>query len=202
MDNELFPGFREAGGLKRGPPRAAVARYLAYLTFEPTPETRADYVASAEKRRTWSLIGLGAGLAVAGGGTALALIQQQKLPGARRDLSSIELASQPKKGGNCDPTVEHDLENGMLDLAHTPAACAGLLADAQQRVDNLRLRRSVGWVTAGIGVAGATLATILFIAGDDPHKYDKNPTKSGLLLSELLPSVGTDGFSVTAIGTF
>jgi hypothetical protein len=76
------------------------------VVFEPTPETRARHAASAESRRFWSWMTIGAGAAVAVGGVAV------RGGSPHRAKSALERTEQPecsprRLGQNVRPVVRH-----------------------------------------------------------------------------------------------
>jgi hypothetical protein len=166
----------------------------ASVVFEPTPETRAQYVASAESRRAWSWATLGAGAAIAAGGVVLAIVEQNQLPGARSALAAANASRVRFAGGVCDPS------EALTDA--TMATCDSTLNDAASRVDNLQTLRTVGWIVAGVG--GATLVTgvALVFTADNPHKYDEKPADRLSVGWNFVPLVGPGRASVLAFRRF
>jgi hypothetical protein len=162
------------------------------VAFEPTPETRAQFVSGAQSRRTWSWIALGAGAAVVAGGVVVALASQGQLAGARDSFSAAEADIQPGGGGSCDPR----------GFVADPAACKAKINDAASKVDNLETTRTVGWVAAGVG--GAVLATgaVLLLTADSPHKYDERPTDRLFGRWRVVPELGLRGGFVSAATQF
>ncbi len=161
------------------------------VVFEPTPDTRAAYVTGAETQRFWSWFTLGAGAALAAGGMTLALVEQHALPDARQDLAAVRAGWEWQGGGSCDHAGDLDPEKKQ--------ACVAQLADAEARVSSLVAGRNAGWVVAGVG--GATLVTgvILLVTGDDPHRYDRPPSR---LAWSVAPSVSGRGWTLSARGAF
>jgi len=54
------------------------------VALKPTPDTRVQYVTSAERHRAWSWVTLGTGVALGAAGTVMGLVEQGKLSAARR----------------------------------------------------------------------------------------------------------------------
>jgi hypothetical protein len=169
------------------------------VVFEPTLETRANYVASAGRQRTvaWVITGIGAALAV--GGSTLALVQQSKLPAAREELAAVNQEFVRFSKAACDPSIPHPED---------PSAetnCAARLQDAQSNVNNIELLRNVGWVAAGAGAAATTTGIVLLMMRDDPHKYDERPSERRLNARSSLritPAFGPHQLSMSATGVF
>ena len=109
------------------------------VVFEPTPDTRASYVASAESRRTWSWVTVSGGVAIAASGVVLALVENGKLPSARTELADANADSTRGAGLSCDPAIPHG-----PDPAAQEAACAARLNDAASKVDQLTTLRTIG----------------------------------------------------------
>jgi hypothetical protein len=162
------------------------------MAFEPTPETRAQFVSGAQSRRTWGWVTLGVGAAVAAGGVAVALVAQSQLPGARDTLSAAEADIQPGGGGSCDPR----------GLVPDPNACKAKVNDAAAKVDNLGTTRTVGWVAAGLGGAVIATGAALLLTGDNPHKYDERPTDRLFGGWRVVPQIGLGGVFVSAAAQF
>jgi hypothetical protein len=160
------------------------------IAFEPTPETRAQYVASAQSHRTWSWITIGVGTAITAGGVIFALAEQGALGGARDDLAAAKAQFQP--GMPCDP------RGVVADLN----ACNAKVTDASSKVDNLDTGRTVGWIGAGVG--GAVLATgvVLLVTGDNPHKYDERPSDQLFGGVRVVPRVGIGQYFVSVEAGF
>lgn len=164
------------------------------VVFEPTPETREQYVSAANSRRTWSWATLGLGAAVAAGGAILAIVEQNQLPAAKSALTSATASRVRFAGGACDPSQD-------LGPA-TMTACDSTLDDATSRVDNLQTTRTVGWVVAGAGGAMFVTGAVLVLTTPDPHKYDEKPVNQLFAAWRVVPQIGIRGGSVTAARSF
>ena len=174
------------------------------IAFEPTPETRAAHVSAALNRRAWGWATFGVGLAVAAGGTALALVEQNQLPGARSTLNTVNAQWAYQQGGICDPST------GPSKAVQ--ASCYARLNDATARVSNLETGRTVGWIAAGAGGAIALTGAVLLITGDSPHKYDQKPIdpqsrrddddRKRAVAWRIAPEFGPRAFSLSVAGAF
>jgi hypothetical protein len=160
------------------------------VVFEPTPDTRAQYVASAESRRRWSWVTLGVGAAVAAGGVTLALLEQSQLPGAQSAFDAA--VADLKPGQPCDSS----------GFVADPAACKAKVNDAAAKVDSLGTARTVGWVVAGVGGAVMVVGAALLLTGDDPHKYDERPTDRLFGGWRVVPQIGPGSVFVSAAARF
>jgi hypothetical protein len=160
------------------------------VAFEPTPETRAQYVSGAQSHRTWSWVTIGAGAAIAAGGVILAVVEQNNLSGARSDRATANAAFQP--GGPCDPRgVINDLN-----------ACMTRVSDAASHVNDLETGRTVGWVAAGVGGAVLAAGVTLLLSGDDPHKYDERPSDRLFGRWRVAPHVASGQYFISAVTGF
>jgi hypothetical protein len=160
------------------------------IVLEPTPDTRVAYVSGASSRRTWSIVTMVVGAAVAGGGTALALVAQSQLGDAQTQLDAQQALRQPNM--MCGAGMGH---------ADMPE-CTGPYDDAQSKVDTLHNERTAGWIGAGAGGAVFVTGLVLLLTGDNPHRYDERPSQPILEGWRLLPSVGPRTASLTASATF
>ena len=169
------------------------------VVFEPTPETRADYVASAQRQRTvaWVITGVGAALTV--GGAAFALVQQHKLPTARSELSAVNQEFVPGSGAACDFSIQHPEDPSA------ESHCVARLQDAQSNVHDTEIARNVGWVTAGVGAAATVTGVVLLMMRDDPKKYDQPPSErrlSAISALRIAPTIDRQQVFVWAAGSF
>jgi len=160
------------------------------IVFEPTPETRAQYVSSAQSHRTWSWITIGAGAAIATAGVILALVEQANLGDARSALATAEADFQP--GGPCDPR----------GVVNDPTGCTTRVNDAASHVDNLETGRTIGWIAAGVGGAVVAGGVTLLLTGDNPHKYDERPSDRLFGNVRVVPQVGAGQYFMSVSGGF
>jgi hypothetical protein len=166
------------------------------VVFEPNPETRAKYVSGAQSRRVWSWVIMGAGVAIAAGGTVLALVENGQIPGDQSALDAVNATFVRFSGKKCDFSKQLS--------STTMAMCEDSLNSASDTLNNAQTMRTVGFIVGGVGVATAVTGLVLLLTGDDPHKYDQKP--SGALASlrswTLLPQVGTSSASMALTGQF
>lgn len=164
------------------------------IVFEPTPDTRAHYVSSAQSRRTWSWVTLGAGVALAAGGVAFALIENGQIPDAQSTLDAVNFDWTPRLGRVCDHTQA--LTDDQI------ASCAARLNDATNKINDLKTGRTVGWVAAGVGGAVAITGLVLLLTGDDPHRFDEKPSDKLIGDWRVVPQVGPGGGAVFVGASF
>lgn len=174
----------------------------ADVVFEPTPDTRAQYVAATTSRRTWSWITMGIGAALGGGGLALALVEQHSLTTDQATLNQQVAENTRHSGTVCDPAS--DL-SGMPGGPGTPTQeqiCDSALNSAQSSVNNDNTLRTIGWVGVGVGGAAIVTGIVLWITGDDPHRYDQRPADKVLGQWQIDPAVGLGTISLSASRSF
>jgi hypothetical protein len=168
------------------------------VTLEPNPETRAKYVSSAESRRTWSWVTIGGGVALAAGGTVLAIVEHGQLPDAQAKLNAVNADFVRFSGRPCD--LAHQISPAQQ------TSCVNRLNDATDRVNNIQTLTTVGWVIAGAGAAVTITGVVLLLTGDDPHRYDeKRPPEhvlGGIGPWRLLPQVGGGAVSLSLTRAF
>jgi hypothetical protein len=163
------------------------------VVFEPTPETRVHYVASAERHRTWSWVTIGTGAALAAGGGVLAIVEQKRVSSAQKNLAAVTADFTPGAGGTCDST---------MDLSDVLASCKARYNAASDQLNQAETLRTVGAVTAGVGVATLATGIVLLLTGDDPHKYDERPAESRALAWSIVPRVELGGVSLLGVAAF
>jgi tetratricopeptide (TPR) repeat protein len=157
-------------------PRASSA--VVDVTLEPTADYRADFVDAASSRRAWAL-GVGIGGAVLGGASVGYLVYN----------------------GNQVSEAEDDFDEALAqaDAACNPSAtnqCDELTTIAAIREDDLgtkRTRQTFGWIGAGVGAAALGTGIVLWVTGDDPHRYDPRPESDVFGALDVEPWFGPDG---------
>jgi hypothetical protein len=166
------------------------------VVFEPTPETRAQFVAGASSRRIWSWATIGVGAAATAGGIILAVVDQNALPNRRNQLATVEANAVRHSNLPCDPAM------AMTDAQL--ASCANQLTNAQNKVNNLETGRTVGWIGAGAGAAVLVTGVVLLLTSENPHKYDEKPAAPAPALGawSVTPSVGLGWATLAASAQF
>jgi PEGA domain len=161
----------------------------------PTPETRAAYVSKAYSQRTWGWVSLLGGVAVAGGGTTLLVLDISTKDEARREMDENLAALKTGGNGKCD--------NSMIDPAthdaRETAPCESAYNAAAKRLTDAQTRDKIGAAMAGVGGAAALLGVYLLISGDSPHRYDRKKEDNPIGL-RVTPVVGPSGLGL--VGTF
>jgi hypothetical protein len=162
------------------------------IDFVPTPETRAAYVSRTTTQRTWGWISALGGVALAGGGVTLLVVDSGQKSDARTTIDQYNRSLEP--GGDCDGG------NGRYPDTYPPCKTitdAG--TDAQKKFDSAKSRDVAGYVLTGVGGAAALIGAYLLITGDSPSRYDRKKDDSPLGL-RVLPVVGPSGLGV--VGSF
>jgi hypothetical protein len=154
------------------------------IALDPTPEMRELYVGRARSQRTWSWIGIGGGLTLAGGGTAF-LLYNASAKGDARDERDAAVGRLQREEGVCDTRGT----SGDAD------ACNGAIRSAQDELDKVKGRDVIGYVGIGVGAAATGLGLYFLLTGDNPNKYDKKPQPD--VLASLRPRFAV-GPNVTA----
>jgi hypothetical protein len=165
------------------------------VVLEPDPDTRAKYVSAAQSRKLWSWVTIGAGVAIAAGGTVLAVVENGQIPGDQSTLDAVNATFVRFSNKKCD------FSQNLSTM--TMASCEDSLNHASDTLNNAQMLRTVGFIVGGVGAATAVTGLVLLLTGDDPRKYDQKPG-GGLALRSwrLLPQVGTSSASVSLTGQF
>jgi hypothetical protein len=164
---------------------------MVAVALDPTPEMRELYVGRARSQRLWSWITIGAGVAIAGGGTALLFYDASARTTARADLADAE-GKVERKEGVCDTGgLGGDVEK-----------CNAPIFAAQEKIDDSNKRDIIGYVGIGVGAAATGLGLYLLLSGDNPTKYDRKPTSD--IVGSLTPrfSIGPNGGALSLSGAF
>ena len=161
------------------------------ITLDPTPEMRELYVGRARSQRTWAWIGIGGGLALAGGGTAFLIYNA---------------------GPKSDARVAYDAAVGRLlreeGVCNTKGAegdavaCNAAVKSAKDELDSVKGRDVIGYVGIGVGAVATGLGLYFLLTGDNPNKYDKKPQSD--VLGSLTPrfAVGPNSAAFAVSGDF
>jgi hypothetical protein len=170
------------------------------ITLEPTPETRQIYVDHAVSQRTWSLIGIVGGVALAGAGVGYLVVNSSSKNDAQAEYDAKvahfnAVKDDPSGMGVCA------LRTSMGDAD----ACNRDINQANDRLNSAKTRNVVGYVGIGVGGAAAALGLFWLTTGDNPHKYDRKPAATGDLARATITPVfrltDRDGM-VGLVGTF
>ncbi len=154
------------------------ATSVVHVSLEPTPDYRARYEAHAQAVRTWGIVAIVGGAAIAGAGVGLLFYDA----GQRRDGNATyhSLLSQTGPGQPCEQPMP-------LDYGTT---CSGPVNAAAAQANDANTRDIVAWGAVGVGAAVAVLGVTLLAVGDNPHRYDA-PSSDKTLGLRATPSFWT-----------
>jgi hypothetical protein len=76
--------------------------------------------------------------------------------------------------------------------------CIARINDAAAQLDDRMLLRTLGFVTAGVGLAAATVGIVLLVTNDDEDKYEENASAPPIAAAPLL-APGVTGASVHVV---
>ena len=100
-----------------------------------------------------------------------------------------------------------DLENkvGVCDTSSAQGnyeECNRRVTSSQDNYNSVKARDVIGYVGIGVGAAATGLGLFLLLSGDDPHKYDKQPTPD--LVRSIKPqfAIGPGSAALSLSGTF
>ena len=157
----------------------------------PTPQYRADYVQSAQRRRAWAYGIGGGGLVLLGASTGFLLWNASEERESERDFDATADSFDP--GGACDR------QTGLPPAVR--AECEARLEQRLATLDDVRSREKYGWIGAGVGAAALGAGLYLFLSGDDPTRYDPKPESDvfGSLQPRLFWQPGGGGASVAGV---
>jgi hypothetical protein len=165
---------------------------LVHVDLEPTPEKRAAYVSSAKFHRTWGIIGLVGGAAVAGGGVAWLAISagNSTVDQAQADFDhAIMVKDSFDSQEPIAPCATRGYPNNPGLEPNDPEECDAYVQGFASKLDSAKKTDSrnkvIGAVGIGVGAAIAVTGLVLLLTGDDPGRYDK--TTSNKLGKRRLP---------------
>jgi hypothetical protein len=142
------------------------------IDFVPTPEKRAAHKSTANVHRTWGLVGVIAGPAIAlGAGLPLVLVGSNMKSDGVKETNAV--AEKDKAGVEppCDRKNGYEAEGG-----DDGAACNQAYVDAQNKYDDGKSLELGGFIAIGVGAAVTVTGLVLLLTGDDPDKYDHPPS--------------------------
>jgi PEGA domain len=165
------------------------------IELVPTPETRAAYVSKAYSQRTWGWIATLGGVAVAGGGATLLILDSGARNDANQDIDAYIYQSENGAGRACDGSRGRYPDSGTPEcLQYFNAYTAG-----SKKFNDAKDRDIAGYIMTGVGSAATLLGVYLLLSGDSPHRYDRKKDDNPMSL-RVTPVVGPSGFGL--VGTF
>jgi tetratricopeptide (TPR) repeat protein len=151
------------------------------VELEPTADTRAHYHDAASTRRTWSVVTLAVGGAIAIAGGTFLLLNQSAKNEAKRAYDNADLKT---PGGVCYPVA------GKSPVSNPE--CEDDLKLRLQKLTDVRDRDLYGFLGLGVGVAAAGVGLVLLLTGDDPGRYDRRPAGDALAMHRMRPMAWFD----------
>jgi hypothetical protein len=153
---------------------------LLHVDLIPTPEKRASYESSAKFHRTWGIIGIISGVAIAGGGTAWLFVNKSSKDDALAEYNrrlAIQASSQYSDGRAIRPcaTLGPPANDPHPNDLNSTDQCNTFVDEAKSAYDSAKSKDVVGYVGIGVGGALAVTGLILLLTGDDPSRYDRPP---------------------------
>jgi hypothetical protein len=184
VDGRRIGTYREPLRLPRGPHKVTVTTAgfipvdlevnlestvsnLVRVEFDPTAETRERYESSANFHRLWGFVGVVAGAAIGGTGTALAVIGSSK-----QEKADAEVAEMNRKLVNSEPPCDH--RSDFESQGGSSAPCDTARADAQKDLDSAKTMKIGGFVGIGVGAGVLVGGLVLLLTGDDPDRYERS----------------------------
>jgi hypothetical protein len=158
--------------------------------LEPTPETRAAHDANRSFHRTWGLIGVGAGVLIAGGGAAFLVINSSAKSDARKELATANDALNQQLPPNCD------FKNGQ-----SPQDCQAYVDGKQAAYDDAKKKDVIGFVGIGVGAAVLVTGVVVLVTGQSANEYAALPTEKSRR-PRFAFSGGPGNFGATLTGAF
>lgn len=130
----------------------------------PTTETQRSYESSVRARRIWgwSLLGLGAAMAV--GGAIYAITKLSAVSDARSALATV----------NANEADKNNLCYAQQGNTYYLRGCDVIKSAAQNAVDSAVLRRNLGFAAGGAGVLVAGVGSYFLLSAGDPNRYRKS----------------------------
>jgi hypothetical protein len=150
------------------------------IALDPTPETRAAYVSRTTTQRTWGIISVAGGVAIAGGAVAL-LVWNSGQKSSAQSAYDAAAANLENKVGVC----------ATMSTMGDAAACNQAVSSAQSNYNAATARDPIGYIGIGVGAAATVLGVVLLVTNGSPHRYDA-PEASGVAGS-LAPAAWWDG---------
>jgi hypothetical protein len=151
------------------------------ITFEPTAELRAELSAGRTRNHVLGVIGMGAGVALAG--SMVAVLQLNIAQRASFEAQQKQLAAMIS--GEC-------FLQGI--------DCNGAIQDINRRIEGTRVGDTLAWTGIGVGAAAAVAGLVLYLIAPDPSRYDRPANESMVPLIGLAPISG--GGLLAASGRF
>jgi PEGA domain len=160
-----------------------------HVTLVPSPGYVTRYSSRTTRQRSWAIISIVGGALTLAGGVALLVYDADQRDQWSKTASSLDAAIQLHSGKSCDPSTQDS------STAEYRQRCVEPVNAANGHVNDANTRDYLGWSAFGLGLAAAALSVVLFVTGDDPHKYDDTRAASQPGFPCVFPTVGAAGRS-------
>jgi hypothetical protein len=137
------------------------ATFNTAVNLQPDAQTRDAYLAGIHTRRAWGWSIAGVGIAALITGSVIFAIGHSDLNSANANYNTVYQSFARGARGYCDPQLG------------PPPACAVMLADANQRIDDANTKLTISYIVGGVGAAAAITGAVLLLTNDDPAKYER-----------------------------
>lgn len=159
------------------------------VQLDPTPEWLDNYQASVRTRRVAGIVTLIAGGAVAAAGGGFLFFNQSAKQDAQAGFEQADLNT---PGGDCYPS-----RTGKASTS--TAYCEEELRIRLDTLEETRARDVYGWLGLGLGVAAAGTGLIVWLTGDDPHRYERREPEPAI---RAVPFALHSGAGIVTFGSF
>ena len=186
------PGFLP---LERDVVLSSSASNVVRAELEPTVETRRNYKSNAIMHRTWGWVSVIGGAAIAGGSTALAVIESSRRNDAQQQLDATNAK-------NVDGTIPPcDWRNDWTAEQHdNGSACDAAKSNATNKINSAKTGQTIAYVGIGVGAAAVVTGIVLLVTGGPPDKYENRQPTTAKLRSKprvsVVPGPGQVGSAI------
>lgn len=154
--------------------------------LEPTPETRAAHDENVAFHRTWGIIGIGAGVLLAGGGAAYLGVNASAKDDARKALDQANQELDNEAPPHCD-----------ISGGNSAQECNDYVDEKLQEYDSAKGRDMIGFVGIGVGAAALVTGVVFLLTGESAGEYGTRGQAPRLALTS-----GPTGFGAGLSGSF
>ncbi len=160
------------------------------IELQPTADYRADYRASAKRRRIGSGIGIGVGGAMLAAGAIFLPINKADEKDKKKAFDAEAVRQGP--GGEC--------ERGTT----TESCNIELLNIRLKALEDARDLEKFGWLGIGIGGAAAITSLVIMLTGNDPDRYEPKAESDVFAKHDIKPVgwVSRDSGGFSLVGHF
>ncbi len=142
-----------------------------FIRLVPSPDMAEAYEAKAQRTRVLAWVATGIGAAGVGAFIVGNVAANSAYGDPNTQTSFSFHRAQLAMGNEQTGEVNHRAEAGRLKA-------------------EIELMQTVSWIGLGTAAAGGIAATVLFIVGDPPGRYEAYRSKTGVVSMQLAPTVG------------